>query len=97
METSPFTSRQCSKKVPRLVTAAYAADTLFCQSTATRWKEWHTRKPSNCSVTPGELSQVVVLDTSVLETAPPSPAQSPTTATPLASLFTVTDQSSGWW
>ncbi|XP_065309862.1 multiple PDZ domain protein-like isoform X3 [Dermacentor albipictus] len=36
--------------------------------------------------------ELVVLDTSVLETAAPSPAQSPTATTPPASLFTVTDQ-----
>ncbi|XP_037528743.1 multiple PDZ domain protein isoform X1 [Rhipicephalus sanguineus] len=38
--------------------------------------------------------ELVVLDTSVLETAAPSPAQSPTTTTPPASLFAVTDHSS---
>ncbi|KAK8780895.1 hypothetical protein V5799_017766 [Amblyomma americanum] len=35
--------------------------------------------------------ELVVLDTSVLETAAPSPAQSPTTTTPPASLFTTAD------
>lgn len=38
--------------------------------------------------------ELVVLDTSVLETAAPSPTHSPTTTTPPASLFAVTDQSS---